>query len=232
MRRLAFPVLLGLVGVAILLSLGQWQLRRLAWKEALLADIEARITAAPVDLPPATALDPERDRYLPVKVAGRTTTDEIRVLSGKKDVGGGYEIVTAFETEDGRRILLDRGFVPEPGRDAARPPVALNGTGNLQWPVEADSYTPAPDPANRLWFARDVESMSENLKTEPVLVVLRTAEGDAQSIVPVPVDTSGIPNDHLNYAITWFSLAGVWAAMSGYLVWRTARTRDIGRGKA
>ncbi|WP_284163545.1 SURF1 family protein [Frigidibacter sp. SD6-1] len=232
MRRLAFPLILGLVGVAILLSLGTWQLRRLAWKETVIADIEARITASPVELPPAPALDPERDRYLPVRVTGRTTGDEVRVLSGKKDIGGGYEIIATFETEDGRRILLDRGFVPEAGRDASRPPVALAVTGNLHWPAEADGYTPAPDPANRLWFARDVATMSENLKTEPVLVVLRTAEGDAQSIVPVPVDTSGIPNDHLNYAITWFSLAGVWVAMSGYLIWRTARTRDIGQTKA
>lgn len=55
------------------------------------------------------------------------------------------------------------------------------------------------------------------------MVVIRTAEGAAQGIEPRPVDTSGIVNDHLEYAITWFSLAGVWAGMTLYLLWRIRR---------
>lgn len=219
MRRYVFPALLGLIGCAILLSLGLWQMRRLAWKEELLARIEAQIGAAPQDLAALGALDPVRDRYRPVRVAGRTG-EELLVLSGKKGLGAGYEVIAAFALPDGRRILLDRGFIAEEDHETPRPPVTLTVTGNLSWPDEADSYTPAPDAANRLWFARDVASMSEFLKTEPILVVARTAEGQEASIVPVPVDTAGIPNDHLNYAITWFSLAAVWAGMTVYLLWR------------
>ena len=220
MRRYAFPVVLGLAGIAILLSLGFWQLGRLDRKQAILAGIEAKIIAAPVALSTLGLPDPERDRYLPVTTAGHTTGQELLVLSGSQEQGPGYEIITAFQTTEGRRILLDRGLVGEAAKGQARPPVTLAVIGNLAWPNESDSYTPPPDQASNLWFARDVEAMAKSLKTDPVLVVIRSAEGDSQGILPVPVDTAGIPNDHLSYAITWFSLAAVWAGMTGYLLWR------------
>lgn len=218
-RRYIFPMILGVAGVAILVALGLWQVGRLAWKEDLLARIEAKIGDTPIDLSDLPAPDPVTDLYQPVRVAGRTGAD-LLVLTGRKDQGAGYEVISAFELQDGRRILLDRGFIAEAGRDLPRPPRALTVIGNLVWPNEADSYTPEPDRAKRMWFVRDVASMSEFLQTAPILVVARQAEGEDATIVPVPVDTTGIPNDHLNYAITWFSLACVWAGMTVYLLWR------------
>lgn len=220
MQRYLFPLLLGLVGVSILLSLGVWQVRRLAWKEELLASIEARIGGAPTDIVGLTDFDPVRDKYLPVTAAGTTTQDELLVISGRKDQGAGYEVISAFALADGRRIMLDRGFIEEADRDKVRPPITLTVVGNLIWPNESDSYTPPPDLGKRLWFARNVTSMSEFLHTQPILVVVRTASGEDPTIVPVPVDTAGIPNDHLGYAITWFSLAAAWAGMTAYLLWR------------
>lgn len=221
MRRYISALALGLGGIAILVSLGFWQLSRLGQKEALLAEIRSRIAAPAVALPPSP--DPVRDKYLPVSVTGRTTGEELLVLSGQKMAGPGYEVISAFETGDGRRVLIDRGFVPEAGRDAARPPVALVATGNLLWPNDSDSFTPPPDAATGIWYARDVAAMAARLGTEPVMAVLRETGGDGQGIDPVPVDTSGIPNDHLQYAITWFSLALVWAGMTAYLLWRIRR---------
>ncbi len=219
MRRYLFPLILGVAGCAILLSLGIWQLQRLAWKEEILARIEDRIKDAPTDFSGLATPDPTADRYRPVRLSGLTDTD-VLVLSGRKGEGAGYEVIAAFVLPDGRRVLLDRGFIPGNARAVARPPVALTVIGNLQWPDEVDSYTPPPDLAARLWFARDVVSMSEFLNTEPVLVVARSADGQEPDIVPVPVDTIGIPNEHLNYAITWFSLAAVWAGMTAHLLWR------------
>ncbi|MBE0554514.1 MAG: SURF1 family protein, partial [Rhodobacteraceae bacterium] len=95
---------------------------------------------------------------------------------------------------------------------------------NLHWPQDADSFTPPPDPRTGLWFARDVAAMAAKLGTEPVLIVARGPTGDG--ITPMPVDSSAIPNDHWGYAITWFSLAAVWAVMTGYLLWRI-RQRTI-----
>ncbi len=226
MRRIVFPLILGLGGIAILLALGFWQLRRMEWKETMLAEISARIGGVPMALPAAAGADPAALKYTPVEVDGATTGQEILVLTGQKGVGPGYEVIAAFETGDGRRVLLDRGFIGEDLRRAARPPVPLIVTGNLHWPSETDNYTPAPDLAAGVWYARDVAAMAAHLDTEPLLIVAAHAAGDAQGIAPVPLGIAGIPNDHLNYAITWFSLAAVWAGMTAFLLWRI-RQREI-----
>lgn len=225
MMRYVFPLLLGLGGCAVLLALGFWQLDRLDWKRAMLAEISAQIGGTPGPLPAAGG-DPVALKYTPVELAGATTGQEILVLSGQKGIGAGFQVIAAFETGDGRRILLDRGFLPEKGRRDARPAVPLIVTGNLHWPAEADSYTPAPDLAEGLWFARDVPAMAAHLGTEPLLVVAAQVAGDTQGISPQPVAITGIPNDHLNYAITWFSLAAVWSGMTAFLLWRI-RQRQI-----
>jgi surfeit locus 1 family protein len=221
-RRMILPLLFGLIGAAILIALGVWQVQRLAWKEGILAQIGARLNDAPVALPERP--DPVADKYLPVTVKGQFTGEGIDVLASRKEIGAGFRIVAAFRTDAGRRILVDRGFVTEDQRAAARTTTAATVVGTLHWPEETDSYTPAPDVAGNMWFARDVPAMAAALGTEPVLVVARSATGDG--IDPMPVDTSGIPNDHLQYAITWFSLAAVWLGMTLLLLWRIRRRTD------
>lgn len=218
-RRMIFPLLLGLVGAAILLSLGVWQLQRLAWKEAILADISARISAAPVGLPAVP--DPAADRYLPVRLTGAFAGDHLDVLVSRKQLGAGVRVIEAFQTDDGRRVMVDRGFVPEDQRSAPRVSGPASVVGNLHWPEEVDGFTPPPDARTGLWFARDVPAMAAQLSTEPLLIVARDATGPG--IEPLPVDTSGIPNDHLGYAIQWFGLAAVWLGMTAYLLWRISR---------
>ncbi|MFY0692410.1 MAG: SURF1 family protein [Paracoccaceae bacterium] len=217
MRRLIFPIVIGFVGCAILLSLGNWQMQRLAWKEGILASIEARMTQAPVALP--VAPDPETDTYLSVTADGRILPEELHVLVSIKQQGAGYRIISVFETE-GRRILLDRGFIGLESKDAERPETEASVIGNLHWPDEVDGYTPEPDLERDIWFARDVPRLADALNTEPVLIVLRQTSETNPMVTPVPVDGAGIPNDHLQYAITWFSLAALWFGMTVYLVWR------------
>ena len=215
-RRMIFPLLIGLLGGAILISLGVWQVQRLHWKEGVLADIAARIVAPAVPLP--ASIDAQADRYRPVTVTGRFTGDHLDVLVSRKQIGAGVRVIEAFETQDGRRILIDRGFLTDDQREAPRISGPATVEGNLHWPDETDSYTPPPDPKTGLWFARDVAAMAQALDTEPTFIVARRPTGG--EIEPMPVDTSGIPNDHMNYAITWFSLAAVWLGMTAYLLWR------------
>ena len=224
-RRIIFPLLLGILGTAVLIGLGVWQLQRLQWKEGILAEIDARMASAPVALPAAP--DPARDRFLPVTATGSITDEEIDVLVSLKGVGPGYRIISAFETDDGRRILLDRGFVRDDQKDTPRPPVyGVTITGNLHWPDEVDSFTPDADTDRNIWFARDVPAMATALGTEPVMIILRTTSEPAPAVSPLPMDSAGIPNDHLGYAIQWFGLAAVWAGMTGWLLWRIRRRQE------
>lgn len=218
-RRMITPLLFGLIGATILIGLGVWQLQRLAWKETMLTEIEARIGAAATALPAAP--DPQADRFLPVTVAGSFTGEELEVLSSRKEIGAGYRVIAVLQTTDGRRVLVDRGFVREADHRIPRTARDVEVTGNLHWPSEVDSFTPPPDQARNLWFARDVPAMAAALDTETTFIIARTPTGDG--IEPLPVDSSAIPNDHLSYAITWFLLAVVWLGMTVLLLWRIRR---------
>jgi len=222
-RNVIVPLLFGIVGVAILVSLGVWQVQRLQWKNHILSDIETRIAAEPVTLPDAP--DPESDKYLPVVVEGDFTGERIRVLVSLKQVGAGYRYISVMETAAGR-ILVDRGFArtdAEGGPEASRD---VRITGNLHWPDEVDGYTPDPDLEAGIWFARDVPRMAAHLETRPVLVIASKTSETNPFATPLRLDSAGIPNDHLEYAITWFSLAAIWAGMTGFFLWRTRRPAE------
>lgn len=223
-RTLLFSLLIGLGGIAVLLWLGFWQLDRLAWKEGILSEIDARIAADPVPLPDAP--DPEADNYLSVRFTGAVRGGEIHVLTSGTAAGTGYRVISAFETTEGRRLLLDQGLLPLEQKAAPPSDDQNDVLGTLLWPDDVNSSTPEPDLAKNIWFARDVAAMAEALETEPVLVVARTMSAPDPRLTPLPVDTGTIKNDHLEYAITWFLLAAVWAGMTGYLIYRSRRPKD------
>jgi len=217
--RIAFAGLIGLGGLAILLSLGVWQIQRLAWKEALLDDIATRISAAPVALP--SALDPETHRYVPVQVAGTFRNDtSARMLASRRRVGAVYRHILPFKTQSGEAILVDIGWTLADRALPTVPQMPVTLTGNLDWPRERDGFTPEPDLNAGLWYARDVPALAEALGTAPVLLVLREQPSPKLPATPWPVDTSNVPNDHLQYAITWFSLAAIWLAMTVFFLLR------------
>ncbi len=225
MRR-NLPFLIFSAAVLVLfISLGNWQVRRLAEKEAYLAEIDSRIGAAPVAIP-ATP-DPQADRFLAVTAAGRLTGPEIHVLVSTRDFGAGYRVIRAFET-DGRRVLVDLGFIRLTAKDAPRPPRDVTLTGNLYWPDEIDSYTPENDRDANIWYARDVPSLATALGTEETLIVARAIDPPNPAITPLPTDTSGIPNRHLEYLLTWYGLAATWVVMTLYFLSRRRTTARKG----
>ncbi|MBW6419391.1 SURF1 family protein [Celeribacter sp. PS-C1] len=220
-KRMIFPIVIGVLGCAILIWLGTWQLQRLAWKEGVLAEIRAEIGAEPVPLP--EVIDASM-KYLPVEATGEIGDEELHVLVSRKQIGAGYLIIAPLTLDDGRRVLLDRGFVRDMEKDAERAGGSVTVVGNLHWPDDMNSSTPAPDMTRNIWFGRDIPAMAEALGTEPVLIVARDSTG--AGIDPMPVGIEGIPNDHLQYAITWFSLCLVWFGMTLFLLWRIRARTD------
>ena len=146
------PIVIGVLGVVLLLFLGSWQVQRLAWKEGLIAEIETRLASDPIALPASPS--EERDAFLQVMVRGVVEPAEIPILTSIKGVGPGFRIVAPMVLEDGRRILVDLGFVPEALKNIetregsprqSGEPVSLDLTGVLFWPDGGDSFTPEPD---------------------------------------------------------------------------------------
>ena len=221
MKRVLFAVF-SIAGTAVLGWLGNWQLDRLAWKQTVLEQIDQRIAAPAVPVPLTPV--PSADTYLPVFAEGRFGQEYIRVLVSQKRIGAGYRVISAFKTE-GRRILVDRGFIDLSNSSDIQADQAVVVQGNLHWPDEVDGFTPAPDLEKNIWFARDVRALSEALQTQPILIVASQISPPDQNIKPLEIDSSAIPNDHLQYAVTWFSLAAIWIMMSAAFLWRSRKKK-------
>ena len=219
MRKIFFPILFGIAGCAVLIALGTWQVQRLAWKEGILANIDARLAQAPtaIDL----TMTEDADEYRRVTVSGTPTGEELHVLVSGTAAGTGYRVVSKFVTDAGDAILIDQGLLALDNKDAPVLTEATDVTGTILWPDDKNSSTPDPDLAKNIWFARNVPDMAAHLDTAPIMVVVTQATPPDPRITPLPITSANIKNDHLEYAITWFLLAIVWAIMSLYLIFRT-----------
>jgi surfeit locus 1 family protein len=228
LRRMIIPAVFGLAGTAVLVNLGLWQLSRADEKAALIAGMEARIFQPPVPLPPM--FDAERDRYLPVTAAGRFLPDHTFAMAAQKAQGPGFHLITVLETDDARRVLVDRGFLPQAAATGLQVESAdVQIAGNLHWPRDGDQFTPDYDASRNLFFARDVDQMAARLGTEPVLIVLRASDEATPPATAVPVYQVSIPDNHFGYAIQWFLMALAWSGMTVFFLWRIRPQRDEGQ---
>ncbi|MEL6573377.1 MAG: SURF1 family protein [Pseudomonadota bacterium] len=221
MRKIIFPLLLGIAGCAVLISLGTWQVQRLAWKEGILAEIDARMAQTPAPLD--SSMTEAEDEYRRVTLSGTPTGEELHVLTSGTAAGTGYRVVAKVTLDDGTAILLDKGLLPLETKDAPPPADPVQVTGTLLWPDDKHNTTPDPDLPKNIWFARNVPDMAAHLNTAPFMVIASETTPPDPRVTPLPVNTANIKNDHLEYAITWFLLAAVWAIMSLYLIVRTRK---------
>ncbi|MCJ2033104.1 SURF1 family protein [Methylobacterium sp. J-068] len=233
-RSLLAPGLVSLVCLAILLGLGTWQLGRKGEKEALIARILARSKVEPpAPLPDAAAWNPERDEFRRVRASGTFLHGDETLVHGLAagDVPGralqGYYVLTPFRLDDGGIVLVNRGFVPTErkapaSREAGQVPGPTVVTGILRGSEPRTMFVPAPDPVRNEWFNRDIAGISASRgisDPRPYLV-----EADA---TPNPggwpkggqlrVD---LPNNHLQYAFTWFGIAACLVGVFGVFAWR------------
>ena len=121
---------------------------------------------------------------------------------------------------------MDEGFISSSAKDDERSGRRLTVVGNVHIPDDVDSSTPPPDLPKNIWYGRDLNQMADALETNPIYVVARTVEAGDTVAVPLPLDTSGVSNNHFGYAVQWFGLALVWAGMTLFLLWRTAKREE------
>ena len=239
-RGLVVPALFTLVGLALLIGLGVWQLERKAWKEALIDAIARRMNAPPVPLPPPqrwATLAAAHDEFTRVTFRAALEHDrEALVFAGasafRPDVSGtGYWVFTPARLSDGARVVVNRGFVPEENKDPETREAGLvtgpvEMVGALRWPEHGVWFTPAGDPARNLWFARDQLVIAAAKGWGNVAPFYLELEGPTPpgGLPAAGKLTVNLPNNHLLYALTWFALAVVLAAV--FAAFARARRRE------
>lgn len=221
-RLLAVLVLLSLI---VLLGLGTWQLRRLAWKEALIVTASERLAGLPQRLPPAAEW-PAWD-FRRVAFSG-SYRHEAAIAFGLSARGQqiGARLLTPFVLSDGRAVLVDRGWLAEsrlPPNDpvVSRPmgPVDLDGVARAPLDDGRNLFTPADDPTARRVYGYNWPMLQRLTGLELLPIVLRLQAPDGPAGGPSPNRTVvDYRNPHLGYAVTWYGLAVTLAAV--YVVFR------------
>ena len=229
--------LMAFAGLVILIGLGVWQLDRKVWKENLITTINTRLARTPEDLPPRSSWqqlrkDGEEFRRVAFPAEFLDGEEALVYTAGsplRPDVKGpGYWVFAPARLAGGSIILVNRGFVPadrkDPGTRAEGTPHGIvDIVGVLRWPETRNSFTPADDPKNNVWFLRDSNSIATFKKWATVAPFYIDQEGPMPSGgLPKPGKLEPhLPDNHLQYAITWFGLA---LALGGvYIVWLAHR---------
>ncbi|HXJ01594.1 MAG TPA: SURF1 family protein [Micropepsaceae bacterium] len=229
-RPLLVPTVWFLFGFAILTGLGVWQIQRLGEKEALIASVERGMRAAPVPLADALRDGAANAEYHHVRVTGHFLHEQELYLFSRGPMGAvGADVITPLVQQSGETLLVDRGFVPDALRDPKTRAVAQTAgdvtlTGVLRLSQAPGMFTPAANLQTRLWFVKDVPSMAAALGMNVPLVLIEADATPNPGGWPLGGRTQvEFPNDHLQYAITWFGLA--LALLTVYLVYHRSRGR-------
>jgi surfeit locus 1 family protein len=235
-RSLLWPSLFWLLLFLVLVALGTWQIQRLHWKEGLIAELRATVSGPPSALPDAQAAL-NRMEFHHVKFAGKfLNQDELYRHAIAADGTPGVHVVTPFQLDNGDIVFVDRGFVPEDRRDPATRAAgqiagATSVTGLLRLPETASSwFTPANEPGENLWFTMDLPAMAAARHLTHVMPFY--VDADATPVpggYPIGGQTNpNLPNDHLQYALTWYGLAGLCVIYYGLFVRRWRKEKDKG----
>lgn len=231
-------VVLGLAVFAVLLALGTWQVQRLHWKEALIAAIDARVASAPrplADIEKQLARTGDVD-YWPVTVAGTFRHEGERHFFATHKGLSGYFVHTPLALDDGRFVLVNRGFVPFDRKDPASRPqgqvtgrVEIAGLSRNRVEEKPNAFMPDNDPVKNVFYWKDLDAMAAS-----------TGVGAPGDYLPLFIDADDVPNpgglpvggttlielpnSHLQYAVTWYGLAAALAGVLGAWLWRRWRT--------
>ncbi|MDE1153685.1 MAG: SURF1 family protein [Micavibrio sp.] len=206
-----------LFALAVLLSLGVWQVERRTWKLDLIAHVNERIHEPAATAPPPAdwpAINAAADAYRHIQAQGTYLDDETIYVHATTTYGMGYWVMTPLRTDKGFTVIVNRGFVPAEFRLKAKPAAGGIATGLLRV-SEPGNWLRANDPAQDNWYSRDVAAMAQKrgLQQAAPYFIDADATADAKAEGKEPAMPIGgltiidFPNNHFIYACTWFGLA-------------------------
>ncbi len=218
------PTLAALFMIAVLLGLGTWQVKRLAWKEALLVTINQHSHAAPV-IATESLLTKNIDLdYRHGEARGILLHDhEFYQLAISRTGQGGYHVLTPLKLEDGGLLLVDRGWIPYDLRNANyieaynRPAGMVTIRGVLRLPQRPSWVQPRNDARGNNWYYVNLRKMAVAASVPAFLPYVLEAEASSNpKDYPIGGQTQfDLPNNHLQYAITWYTLAFILLVIYG-----------------
>lgn len=234
MAKTRFPyvlTLLALVLLAVLLSLGFWQVNRLQWKVGLIEAAEAAQSQEPAPLEQVLASSAPEFRQVIATCRGLNSAPFVEMRTIDRGEAG-VRLVSTCALSDGSALMVDRGFVRQD--DKARPAVAPEQTmpvtfaGVLRVPTKASDMTPPPE--GLYFYGRDNAAMAKALGvTGPVsnwvLYASSAINPEVPQVHPV-VPPPAFTNNHLGYALTWFGLAAALIILYGVLLRRRMGRRS------
>ncbi|HJT15623.1 MAG TPA: SURF1 family protein [Dongiaceae bacterium] len=213
-RPTLWPTLISVPALILLVGLCLWQVQRMHWKEELIAEREARVAAEPIALP-AEGVDPASVDYRRVRLEGTFRHDQ-ELFLGARSLNGnvGYQVLTPFELAGGGAVLIDRGWVPvERKAPESRPEGQLTGPQTVDGIARVAPgkvwMQPDNEPDKNMWFFVDLPAM-KSASGADIRTDLYVDAGPAENPGQYPVGGQTrieLPNDHLQYAITWGLLA-------------------------
>jgi surfeit locus 1 family protein len=219
-RPTLWPTLFSVPAILVMIGLCAWQVQRLHWKEGLIAERESRVAAEPVTLP-AVGVDPAGMEFRRVRLEGAFLHDKELFLGARSMNGNvGYQVLTPFALSAGGIVLVDRGWVPvERKTPDRRAEGQLAGTQTLEGVVRLARgkawMQPDNEPGQNMWFFVDLPAMAAASGTD-LRTDLYVDAGPAENPGKYPVGGQTrieLPNDHLQYAITWGLLAAALAVI-------------------
>ncbi|HSP23640.1 MAG TPA: SURF1 family protein [Saliniramus sp.] len=231
-----------LVSLAILIALGTWQVQRMEWKEGLTQQIEARAYGEPGEILPEAEwgnFSKDEQEYRRVRVSGsfdHAREVQVNGLLATQTRGHpiqGFYVMTPLVLDTGAQVLVNRGFVPTPFREPetrtdALPDGEIEIVGLVRASQEQASFVPDNIPAREQWLTRDVTQIAAVRGLDRAAPFYIDAEFDAQA--PEWPRGGGtildLPNNHLQYAVTWYGLALVLVAVFLLYAFRALRRRE------
>ena len=204
------------LAVAGLLSLGVWQIHRLAWKRDLIEKVESRVHAAPVPAPASASPD---DAYRRVIVTGHFQHERATLVQASTVRGAGFWVLTPLITDRGFTLLVNRGFIPHNAQNGySRPGGSVQITGLMRLTEPGGGFLRSNDPAANRWYSRDVAAIAaaRQLRAPVANYFIDAERSGSPGALPVGgLTVLTFPNSHLSYALTWFALAAM--AGGGYI---------------
>ena len=212
-----WPTVFFVFSLIILVSLGTWQVKRLIWKNDLISFYLKQSTNNIINLHKENFVSEEIE-YRKVRLTGKFLNKKEVHITGKTYEGNaGFHVVTPFLMQNGNYVLVNRGWVSENYKEAKSRSFSLineetSVIGLIRYPQKKGYFVPENEPDNGFWFTIKPTEIKKHLKIDKETFIIKFYV-DAlrqEKKINLPIGIKGkinIRNQHLSYAITWYSLA-------------------------